>query len=399
MINNEAIGARSRAVLRACHNQLFNRRRQPSLRNNLHAAYDWLCRAQDAHDDGGVGAWYHLFHGWAPSYPETTGYIIPTFLAYADVFGIPEAKARAIRMADFETAVQMPTGAVRGGPMSTRVAPAVFNTGQVLFGWVAAYQTTGDVRYADAAARAAEWLTRGQDDDGAWRKDLSPLTTSKVQTYNLRTAWGLALAGRVLDEPNWIEAGRKNCDWAVGQQQRNGWFAHNGFRENENPLLHTIGYALEGVLGVGELLGEQKYIDSAEVGIAPLVKQLLKSETLKGRYDPNWRPCVNWRCLTGEAQLAVVLYRLSAHPGHESFSAVARQLLGGISETQDISGSCPEIYGAVSGSAPPWGMYCPFKYVNWAAKFYMDALLLGLYQCDVQKPSTHLGQRPEMKTQ
>jgi hypothetical protein len=42
----------------------------------------WLCRAQDhsASSDGGVARHYSLLDGWAPSYPETTGYIIPTLL-------------------------------------------------------------------------------------------------------------------------------------------------------------------------------------------------------------------------------------------------------------------------------------------------------------------------------
>ena len=48
-------------------------------------ALEWLCRAQDhsASTDGGVARSYSLLTGWASSYPETTGYIIPTFLERA----------------------------------------------------------------------------------------------------------------------------------------------------------------------------------------------------------------------------------------------------------------------------------------------------------------------------
>src|SRR5687767_10751398 len=52
---------------------------------SLRAAIDWICRAHDASGDGGVARSYSLaYHpffrrrGWMPSYPETTGYIIPT---------------------------------------------------------------------------------------------------------------------------------------------------------------------------------------------------------------------------------------------------------------------------------------------------------------------------------
>jgi hypothetical protein len=108
--------------------------------------------------------------GWGASYPETTGYIIPTFLHYADSMHLPDARHRAIQMADWEVEIQLPYGAVRSGMLGTRLGPAVFNTGQVLSGWVSAYAATGDERYARSAVNAAEWLATIQDDDGAWRR-------------------------------------------------------------------------------------------------------------------------------------------------------------------------------------------------------------------------------------
>jgi hypothetical protein len=45
----------------------------------------WLCAAQDnsASKDGGVARDFSLLKGWSTSYPETTGYIIPTMIALA----------------------------------------------------------------------------------------------------------------------------------------------------------------------------------------------------------------------------------------------------------------------------------------------------------------------------
>ena len=49
----------------------------------------WLGRAQDnsASHDGGVARDDSLETGWATSYPETTGYIVPTMLEYARRYG------------------------------------------------------------------------------------------------------------------------------------------------------------------------------------------------------------------------------------------------------------------------------------------------------------------------
>jgi len=61
----------------------LDQRSQERLDIQLEAAMAWLCVAQDRDADAGVAGSYTLLKGWTKSYPETTGYIIPTFLAYA----------------------------------------------------------------------------------------------------------------------------------------------------------------------------------------------------------------------------------------------------------------------------------------------------------------------------
>ena len=57
----------------------------PGAEQLLPVLMDWLCEAQDRSRsaDGGVARDYSLVKGWATSYPETTGYIVPTFIAGA----------------------------------------------------------------------------------------------------------------------------------------------------------------------------------------------------------------------------------------------------------------------------------------------------------------------------
>src|SRR2546422_11092945 len=120
------------------------------------AAIEWLVRAQDATPDDGASrafslAWRPYFGrgGWQPSYPETTGYIIPTLYAAARRLGRAELAAPAGRAARWEIEVQLPTGAVRGGGIGAPESPAGFNTGQVLLGWLAASEETGHGIFAD----------------------------------------------------------------------------------------------------------------------------------------------------------------------------------------------------------------------------------------------------------
>ena len=84
----------------------------PGTERVLAEAIAWLGRAQDHSTtaDGGVARHYSLLSGWGPSYPETTGYIVPTMLAWAEARGDEEALDRARRMLDWLTSIQLPDG-------------------------------------------------------------------------------------------------------------------------------------------------------------------------------------------------------------------------------------------------------------------------------------------------
>src|SRR5271166_3149658 len=85
---------------------------------HLRAAIEWLCLAQDARnnmpDSGGVSAGWSFEDGWLPSYPETSGYIVETFLAAARVLDRPGLIDRAQRIIDWELSIQRADGAFPG---------------------------------------------------------------------------------------------------------------------------------------------------------------------------------------------------------------------------------------------------------------------------------------------
>ncbi len=155
---------------------------------HLERAVQWLCRAQDAFPDGGVARSYALVYhgyfkrkGWIPSYPETTGYIIPSMFDVAHLKGSSSLHERAVRMAEWECAVQMENGAVMGGTVDQAPAPAVFNTGQVIFGWIRAYKETDREEFMASAVRAGRYLVSQLSADGAWRKNLSNFATTQLK--------------------------------------------------------------------------------------------------------------------------------------------------------------------------------------------------------------------------
>src|SRR5207237_4063911 len=111
---------------------------------HLAATLAWLKAAQDATGDGGVSGRFRLDRGWSPSYPETTGYIIPTFLELARRQRDGDLVARAGRMVRFLLGVQLPSGAFPGGEHGVGAPRAVvFNTGQIVHGLHAWHEATG----------------------------------------------------------------------------------------------------------------------------------------------------------------------------------------------------------------------------------------------------------------
>jgi hypothetical protein len=78
-------------------------------KQSLDYAIDWLINAQKANPDGGMGS-YHLFNKWSSSYPETTGYIIPTLIDYGKRYNHPEAIGAAKKAAEFLQGIQKESG-------------------------------------------------------------------------------------------------------------------------------------------------------------------------------------------------------------------------------------------------------------------------------------------------
>ena len=353
--------------------------------DHIHAAARWLFRAQDAFAAGGVARSYSIAYnryfkrkGWIACYPETTGYIIPTVFDYARTVGSEEAFERAVRMADWECDVQMACGAVRGGTVDDRPAPAIFNTGQVIFGWVRAFKETREEKYLAAAVKAARYLISQQDEDGGWRQNLSlhAMGGLETYTYNTRTAWALLSLFEIEKDSSYRQAAIGNIEFALRQQLTNGWFKNNCLFDAARPLLHTIAYCIRGILEVGAAEKNDKYISAARKAASALADKQEHDGGLPARFDSNWEPTVRYSCLTGDAQIEVIWSRLYQITGDQKFLDAMLRANNYLKKRQLWQPDIPDIHGGICGSFPIHGRYGKFEVLSWAVKFFVDALLL-----------------------
>ena len=350
----------------------FDRCRIPLTENQQHmrCAAEWLATAQDATPDGGVSAQFSLSRGWDVSYPETTGYIVPTLLSYSHLTGQVNWRDRAIRMADWLLSIQLSNGAF---PVFDLATPVVFDTGQVVFGLVSAFRETGARRYIDGAAKAARWLVLIQEPTGAW---LRHSYAGISHTYHTRTAWALLEVNQEVHDNDRLSAATKNLAWAVAQQLENGWFQNNAFSADESPSLHTIAYVARGLLESGMILQQPRYIQAATRTADALLTRQREDGALHGEYDRDWRPTVGWTCLTGNAQTVIIWLKLYTLSGHRTYLEAAKKVSTFLKRTQRLRAKDEGVRGGIKGSHPIQGRYMQYAYPNWAAKFFLDALML-----------------------
>ncbi len=360
--------------------------RQParSHREHLSACIDWLCRAQDLRagqpDAGGVSAGWSFEDGWLPSYPETSGYIVETFLAAADQLERPELRERARRIIDWELSIQTPDGAFPGHFGEPGSHPVVFNTGQIIHGMMAGYHQLGREECLEAAVRAGHWMADQQDDDGCYRRNVH---NGVPHTYNTRATWGMLRAGLAAGDQALVKAARRNLDWALTQQNEAGWYATNAFTPDRDPFTHTIAYAIRGLLECGVLLDEPRYVESALKAGRAMARVQRDDGWLAGTYDAAWRPTAAYCCLTGLAQTSLNWSRMIQETGDESLQPHVDRALDFLKRNHAIRGDGEVDDGGVAGSAPIWGRYSMFEYPNWAAKFFADALMMDMCRCAV----------------
>ena len=351
-------------------------------RPHLVAALEWLLRAQDAAATGGFARGYSLtWHpnfrtrGWQPAYPETTGYIIPTLYLAAEVLGRPELASRAERAARWEIDVQLPSGAVRGGVIGEPESPAVFNTGQVMLGWLSAFAETEDGRFADATRRAGWWLVAMLDPDGHWRRGNSPFAHPHATLYNARAAWALAEAGRCLGEPEFRAAAARNLVAVAERQHPNGWLPDCCLAYPDRPLLHTLAYAIRGLLEGGRVLQDDYLVGRAALAAEHLAVAVQSDGRMAGRFRADWSPAADWSCLTGQAQMANNWIRLFQLTGDAKWLGPVPVVLRFLQATQNRTSRDPGLRGGIKGSAPLNGGYGAYQVLNWATKFFVDALI------------------------
>lgn len=346
----------------------------------LSISLDWLVRSIDPVTGGSRANYSLLFNGlkgWAGPYPETTGYIIPTFLnASNDFLEFAELHERALKMGDWLLTVQFGDGAFPGniyyhGKVQTK---SIFNTGQIILGLTSLYDFTSDERYLESAIRAAQWLIDNQDADGTWRnynyvQGFSP-------SYYSRVSWPLLKVYDRTKEDKFKEAALKNLRSIQNRQLPNNFITGAGFKPDSAVFLHTLAYTIRGFIESSMILDSDKLWDTGYLFAEKILCKFEIKKQLSGAYFQDFSGVDWYQCLTGNVQMAIIWLKIFLKTNDARFLNAACKAIDVVVHRQVKSSMNTNLIGAVSGSFPSYGRYMFLRYPNWAVKFLADSLML-----------------------
>jgi hypothetical protein len=357
------------------HLYAYSKTTQPS-EQTLNALLRWILRAQ--RPDGGIAAYYSLLTGYSGSYPEVTGYIVPTLYDFARTTNDQAFITAAERATQWLLSLQMSSGAFpRGlhrGSGTTRSHPSIFNTGQILRGLVRACAETSRTEILHSARAAGYWLVAMQQPDGSWTGPAA--YQSAPHSYYSMVAWALAELSRHSSENEYGLAAERNLDWALSHFTPTGWIDGINLRGHPN-YLHFIAYILQGALECAILRRRNDAIEMVARSAWALLRKFETNKYLCGAYEADFKNGARFTCLTGNAQMSCVWLRLFEVTDDLRYLNAALKMNEMLKQSVATRGH-QGITGGLPGSFPVWGRYQPLRYISWGCKFFADALLLEL---------------------
>lgn len=270
------------------------------------------------------------------SYPEVTGYYIPTLIKWG-------YRDRAISYAKWLCNIQKDDGSWYDTDNND---PYIFDSAQILKGLIAVREIYPEVD--NNIMRGCEWILSRMDDDGRlvtpseelWGD--SKTCSELIHTYCISP---LIDASKIFNKPDYEIKARKIFNYYKKEYYESIM--------NFSLLSHFYAYVMEALVDLGE-------IDMVREAMAKIA-DIQKDDGSVPAYNN-----VNWICSTGLFQLALVWYRLGElEHGNKAFEFACK--------LQNKTGGW---YGSyiIDKDTKENNTYFPNEEISWAVKYFLDAL-------------------------
>ena len=133
---------------------------------------------------------------------------------------------------------------------------------------------------------------------------------------------------------------------------------------------------MQGLIGIGVITKRADFLDGAVRTADSLMRLMDKDGFIPGCIGADFRGTVDWCCLTGTAQSAIVWGRLFQLTGKPAYREAMHRANLYLMRRHDIDNPDPRLRGGIPGSWPVSGDYGRLKILNWATNFFVEGLLL-----------------------
>lgn len=271
------------------------------------------------------------------SYPEVTGYFIPTLLQWGH-------RDLALSYAKWLLKKQNKDGSWND---ATDKTPYIFDSAQIIKGLLAIRTLLPEAD--NAIQRGCEWILSCMTEEGqlvtpsknAWGSN-SKICDEKIHIYCISP---IIEAGIVMDNPEYVLKARRIWDY----------YKNRYYEEiiTFSMLSHFYAYVIEALLDLGEN-------EMAQIAMSNMEKFQKESGAIPAYND------ADWVCSTGILQFALIWYRMGDFSRANSafkYAMLLQNQSGGWFGSYQSENSCEDEIS-----------YFPSEEISWAIKFYLDAL-------------------------
>lgn len=269
------------------------------------------------------------------SYPEVTGYFVPTLLNFGE-------RDIARGFIEWLRQSQHPDGSFEAPDLFAQDAAEagkayVFDAGQVLRGYLAEYEHRPSDSLVRAIRLTTEYMVSNLTADGGFKQQYdSEGHPEMVKSILLYAIEPLRRAGVMLGEKTVVTAAERAFDFYIAQD----------YAFKCDTLTHYLGYEVEAAIDWGRKDLAASVLEKLEASLTP--EGFLPAKAGAG-----------WACCPGSAQFALCWYKMSR-------PELGDRILAWLENNQRASGGWP-------GSIGPGATYAAATEPSWTIKYYLDA--------------------------
>tara|TARA_Y100000022_G_scaffold200756_1_gene218679 strand:+ start:13975 stop:15063 length:1089 start_codon:yes stop_codon:yes gene_type:complete len=345
---------------------------EESYYHSLKHTSEWLKKSLNK-GRGGSSAYFSPLIGWSKPYPETTGYIIPTLIRFNYFFN-EDYTEYANNLGNWLIKIQNSDGSWDGGlHPSSKSAPSIFNSCQIIKGLVNLYKETNNGIYIESAIKSGDYIKKQFGDNGLFIGN--DYKTAITPSYYTTAIWPLLELSSVTGDEELEEKSILFLNKILERKMDNGFFSGCGFGASKNAFTHTIAYTIRGFQECSRILEINDYAEACNESIEFFIKKSeLTNGRLPGSFDESLNAASDSVCLTGNSQFALIFFLHYEKDKDLRIINSASKLINFVCNTQRKS--LPfQTKGGIAGSWPMYGRYMFMRYPNWAAKYHADSLM------------------------